>query len=183
MISYDVALQSSNWPTFQALQECIDRHRWPVKLGGEGNQQWTKPLEKVPYTLGIPVVFKGEPIELEASFVTLRGDQSVDINKKLSTIGAAHLNFKEGDRILTLTFRVNRSEYQAGFYVMAALIKCFNGYGFHGNIHGASDYADTLISEAVALDSEREAPIQIDDVRVRRMLDEFLDLSRKPKPR
>ena len=179
MINYDVALHSANWPTFQALQECIDRRGWPVKLDGEASAEWTKPLGKVPRTLGIPVVFKGEPIQLEASFVTLGGDQRVAINNKLSSIGATGRSFDEGDRVLTLTLRANIKEYQAGFYVMAALIKCFDGYGFHGRSHGASHYADALVSEAAALDSEGTTPIQPDDVRVKRMLDGFLDLSNK----
>jgi hypothetical protein len=37
MIDYGVALHNANWPTIQALQVCIDRHRWPVKFGGEGH--------------------------------------------------------------------------------------------------------------------------------------------------
>jgi hypothetical protein len=179
MINYDVALHSSHWPTFQALQECIDRHRWPIKLGGEGSPQWTKPLGKERYKLGIPMVFKGEPIELKASFYTVGSNQSLDVNGVLARIGATHVHFEEGDRVLRLTFRVNIKEYQAGFYVMAALIKCFGGYAFQGGSHGTSGYADSLIAEAARLESEGPTPINVDHIK--RAADAFVYLARKRK--
>lgn len=167
MIDYAVALHSANWPTMQALQVCIDRHGWPVKFGGEGHPRWTKPLTKTPGTLGIPVVLRGEPTELEASFVTLGSAQPVpyDVNERLASIGATHVRFEQGDRVLTLTFGANPKEYQAGFYVMAALIKCFGGYGFHGRSHGTSSYADSLIAEAASLETEGPRQIPIEDTK------------------
>jgi hypothetical protein len=179
MINFDVAVHNSNWPTVGALQECIDRRGWPVKLGGKGAQ----PLSNVPSTLGMPVVLKGVPLDLEASFVVLDSEQTIDINHKLMSIGADSIRFSEGDRIVTLTFRANIKEYQAGFYVMAALIKCFDGYGIHDRMHGTEDYADSLIARAAELEvaAEREAkegaPIVID----RSLLDKLLGLSRKEK--
>jgi len=179
MINYDVAVHSANWPTMQALQECIDAYRWPVKIGEKANPQWTKPLTKSPYALGLPVVFKGAPIELEASLSTLTLNDPLDINDKLAGIGASDVRFGEGDRVLTITFRANIKEYQAGFYVMAALIKCFNGYGFHGRNHGGQGYADSLIAEAARLESEGQTPI--DGVQAKRTLDDFLNLHKKLK--
>jgi len=185
MISYYVALHGANWPTMQALQQCIDRHSWPVRVGAEGHPQWTRPLAETPNTLGMPVVFKGEPMQLEASLVTLgpgkpfaysldvsqgQPDNDVfgykatklpqltfkplDINEQLASIGATDVRFGNGDRVLTLTFRSSKREYQAGFYVMAALIKCFEGYGFSADGHGKSTYADLLTAEAAMLAAE-----------------------------
>jgi len=55
----------------QQVRQCIDRHGWPVKIGDPDDPRWTRPLDAVAKTLGLPVVFKGEAIELEADFVTL----------------------------------------------------------------------------------------------------------------
>ena len=62
---------------------------------------------------------------------------------------------------------------------MAALIKCFDGYGFGDGSHGTSDYVDSLIAEAARLDSEGPAPIHVDDLK--RALDDFRALSRMRK--
>jgi hypothetical protein len=183
-VDYNVALLSGHWPTMQLLQQCIDQRGWPVRLGKETDPKWSKPLDATPGTLGLPVELKGEPIELEASFVTLSPTQSfaysfdrppdierngtkvfklhpedvlkpVDINQRLTELGAADVRFNDGDRVLTLTFRSDKKEWQAGFYVMAALIKCFDGYGFemqHGQ-HGRSDYADWLLKGAAHMEA------------------------------
>ena len=169
MIDYAVALHDANWPTMQAIQVCIDRNGWPVEFGRKGHPGWTKPLAEVPLTLGLPVVFRGEPLELEASFYTVGSNESygnsLDVNERLASLGATHVRFNEGDRVLRLTFRVNIKEYQAGFYVMAALIKCFGGYGFGDGSHGTSGFADSLIAEATRLDSQGPAPIHVDDLK------------------
>jgi hypothetical protein len=170
MIDYYVALHNENWPTMQALQECIDRHGWPVKIGGARDPQWAVPLDRVPNTPGMPVVFNGESVELEASFMTVGSDQpypyvlAFSINETLASIGATDVRFNKGDRILGLTFGSNPKEHQAGSYVLAALIKCFNGYGFNGPRHGASTYADLLLAEAVRLESDGTTSLQVDDM-------------------
>jgi hypothetical protein len=181
-VDYHVALHAANWPTMQALQQCIDERGWPVRLGAKGDPRWTEPLAPVPKTLGLPVTFKSEPLELEASFVTLSPSKSfgyrfdrpsdiqadgsaiyqmrpdealkpIDINETLAQIGASGIRFDYGDRVLSLTFRSSIKEWQAGFYIMAGLIKCFDGYGFElqQGSHGTSGYADTLLSEASEL--------------------------------
>jgi hypothetical protein len=178
-VDYHVAVHAANWPTVQMLQQCIDQREWPIKLGTKNNPLWTKPFASVPQTLGLPVTFNQEPIELEASFVTLSPTDSfgyqldrqpdigtndaslyhlhpnealkpLDINKTLLRIGASGVNFSHGDRVLSLSFRSNFKEYQAGAYIMAALIICFDGYGFElqGGQHGASEYADMLVRDA-----------------------------------
>ncbi len=187
-VHYYVAIHSADWPTMQKMQQCIDRHGWPVKIGGPDAPRWTKPFDGVPKTLGLPVIFKGEPIELEASFVTLSPDESftytldldrpsdletssgkafvfrphsefkfkpVDINERLASIGVTNVHFGYGDRVLDITLRVNKKEWQAGFYIMAGLIKCFGGYGFefYNRRSGTSSYADSLIEEAAEVEA------------------------------
>jgi hypothetical protein len=151
---YSVAVRGSRWPTMQALQECLDRHGWPVKLGDSTHPQWSEPLETVRYTLGIPVVFKGKPIELEADIAILDCTNMPEINRQLSVVGATHVLLEDGDRVLTVWLRVNIKEHQAAFYVMAALIKHFDGYGFGDSGHGTYSFADSLLAEAKRLEEE-----------------------------
>lgn len=162
---FSVAVNAANWPTMQSLQTCIEQRGWPVVVAKEGHPNWTKPLEGTPRTLGLPVTFKGTPMELEASFVTLSPTQSfaysfdgqlgeeprpVDINEKLREIGASGVRFENGDRVVTLTFRSSVQEWKAGFYVLAAVIQCAGGYGFEFQTgrHGTSDFADDLLKGA-----------------------------------
>lgn len=175
MIDYMVALPSSNWPTVQALQECLGNHGWPVKLCGTGYPHGEAPLAAVTRTLGLPVLFNGEPIALEASFITLGAAEAVDLNERLKLIGAQNVHFQEMDRILRLTFRVTIEEYQAGFYILAALIKCFGGYGFQGDRHGALDFADYLVAEAVRLASE--GPTQVTEEHMQFMRNSLIALA------
>jgi hypothetical protein len=193
-VNYFVALHNENWPTMQALQECIGRRAWPVIVGKADHPRWTLPLERTPGTLGFPVLFKGEPIDLEASFVVLSPTQSfgytlenahernepkpetsfvyggykrtysigttgfkpININEQLARMGASHVHFGYGDRVLSVTFMSNKKEWQAGLYVMSALIKCFCGYGFNeSGQHGKSSYADLLLAEAEKLGSQK----------------------------
>ncbi len=186
-VDYHVALHSADWPTMQQVQQCIDRHGWPVKIGGPDDPRWTKPFDGVPKTLGLPIVFKGEAIELEASFVTLSPTEPygwtfdldrkpdletgagrafvfrphsemkfkpLDINEALARLGVADVRFSDGDRVLNFTFRMNKKEWQAGFYIMAGMIKCFSGYGFdfYNRRSGTSSYADSLIEEATKIE-------------------------------
>jgi hypothetical protein len=178
-VDFSVAVQAANWPTVQSLQQCIDDRGWPVRLRTKEQPYWTKPLQTVPMTVGIPVVFNGEPIDLEASIVTLSKTESFgytfdrspdlqsgtmkqyrlqpdetlkpsDISETLSKLGASVVKFTYGDRVLTLSFRSKVKPWKAGFYAMAALIKCSGGYGFElqEGKHGGSDSADELAKAA-----------------------------------
>jgi hypothetical protein len=183
MIGYTVAVRSSHWPTMQALQACIDHHGWPVKLGDESHPDWTEPLETVLSTLGIPVIFKGEPIELEAELLILEPDQTVAFNQRLASFNAPPARFESGDRILGVIFRANLKEYQAGFYLLSALIKCFGGYGLYGHyMHGTPIDADLLLAEAVAA-AERESrpPEPITQEQMQRFAREFMAAVRKAR--
>jgi hypothetical protein len=93
-----------------ALQECLDRHGWPVKLGDNAHPQWSEPLETVRYTLGIPVVLKGEPIELEAQIDVLDYTNTFEMNRLRSVFGAADVLPEDGDRLLTLWVGTNIKE-------------------------------------------------------------------------
>jgi hypothetical protein len=66
-VDYHVALDAADWPTMQAVQQCIDERGWPVKLGTKGDPRW--PFDRIQGSL--PVTFESEPLRLEASLITL----------------------------------------------------------------------------------------------------------------
>ena len=55
---------------------------------------------------------------------------------------------------------------------MAALIKCFDGYGFHGGSHGTSSYADALIADAAKLEAEELAPPKTEEALRKKVIEE-----------
>jgi hypothetical protein len=129
----------------------------PVEL--EASIATLSPTESYSYTLDAPSPSELKPeLELEGGVKAFRLQElkfrPVDINETLNSIGATDVRFGYGDRVLTLTFRSSQREWQAGFYLMAALIKCFNGYGFepHNGRGGKSEYADTLLGNAAKLE-------------------------------
>jgi len=73
-----------------------------------------------------------------------------DLNADLKGIGVPSPHFKNGDYVLTLSFRSEIAEYRAGSYLMAGLIKCFGGLGFElqGPSFGTFAYADALARSA-----------------------------------
>lgn len=174
-VDYHVAVHAPDWPTVATLQSCIDARQWPLVI--EATEK-SKRLE-VGSTGGLSVRWEGNPIELEASVVTLSPtvsyaytferapDQAtalgrvynlhpdetlkpVDVNETLASIGASGVRFEHGDRVLTLTFRIDETQWKVGFYLMAALINCSLGYGFElqQGAHGGEDYAKRLEQEA-----------------------------------
>src|SRR5262245_13805757 len=183
-IGYSVVVRSSDWPNMHALQECIDRHGWPVKLGDESHPGWTEPIDMVPQTLGIPVNFRAEPFELEAQVSTLEPDQIIAFNERLANIDPTYVRFDEGDRVLTLYFIANLKERQAGLYVMTALVECFGGYGLFGDhMHGIPINADSLLADAAeAADRESKPPPPITQDELRRFARELLEGFRKANP-
>ena len=156
-VDYYVAVDQANWPTVAMVNECLSKFDLPLKLtGGVQNQ----PLAYVENTAGLAVELEGERFELEASFVqlsptqsyayTLFGFKPADINADLASIGADDVHFKDGDYVLSVSFRSDKRAWRAGAMLMGAMIKCFDGYGFElqAGDHGRDAFADELIEEA-----------------------------------
>jgi hypothetical protein len=174
-VDYFVAVHQANWPTAAAVQTCLAKRDYPVRL----EQAPAEPFSPSPGALAVR--FRGRPIELEASAVQLsptvsygysftrppdvshkdgemqlfqmRPDdvfQPADITADLARLGAKGVSFGYGDRVLSVSFRGSSDEIRAGFYLMAAMIYCFDGYGFEfqGDTHGAHAYADDLVADA-----------------------------------
>lgn len=75
-----------------------------------------------------------------------------DLNTDLKRIGYKAPDYKNGDYVITLSFRSSIPEYRAGAFLMAGLIKCSNGLGFEfqSGTFGTGDYADSLAQEAAS---------------------------------
>jgi hypothetical protein len=73
-----------------------------------------------------------------------------DLNVDLRRIGVPSPNYKDGDYVITLSFRSSVPEYRAGAFLMAGLIKCANGLGFEfqQGLFGTTHFADALAQEA-----------------------------------
>lgn len=73
-----------------------------------------------------------------------------DLNVDLRKIGVPSPNYKDGDYVISLSFRSSVPEYRAGAFLMAGLIKCADGLGFEfqQGLFGTADYADALAKEA-----------------------------------
>ncbi len=177
---YNVAVHQANWPTAAALQSCMSELRYPVMLTQtpgaplmtvgdalrlpvrfqerqvelENSVVQLSPTESFGYALDRPPDALVKTPELGAvELHQLRPDDVYtphDINEDLARIGAKGVSFGYGDYVLVLSFRSSRDEIRAAFYIMAALIKGFGGYGFElqTGAHGAGAFADGLVADA-----------------------------------
>lgn len=115
------------------------------------------PTETSTFDLGIEILGHKQAVIVQGGEF-----RPLDVNDVLARLGARDVRFEYGDRVLEITFRSSKKERQAGYYIMAALIKCFDGYAFqrHGDRHGRSDFADVLIKEAIELHGREDEPTQ-----------------------
>ena len=176
---YFVAVHQQNWPTAAALQSMAER-KYPVVLGQAPTQALVaiphagslpvrfenreieleaslvqlSPTKFYAYTIDQPPDARITTPELGTFEITQLHPDDVwkgsDINADLAEIGAKGVHFGNGDYVLTLSFHSAHDEVRAGFYVMAALIKCFGGYGFElqTSTHGTKAFADDLVATA-----------------------------------
>jgi len=177
-VDYYVAVHQASWPTAAALQSCMDERKYPVvlahapaqpfsvKLGTlearfrgrfvelEANVVQLSPTVSYSYSFDRPPdSSENIPHVGKVEVYKLRPDEKWkgnDINADLARIGAKGVRFANGDYVLTLSFHSSTDEVRAGSYIMAAMIKCFGGYGFEfqGGSHGAGGFADDLVNEA-----------------------------------
>ena len=178
-IDFYVAVHAPDWPTPAALNRCMAQLQYPVLIVAGAPDDADKPLKEVPNTMGLVVSFEGASLELEASIARLGPDspyayglgpdlpsvegisnlQAVtgpdafvpqDLNANLREIGVESPDFKDGDYVLTLSFRSSVPEMRAGAFLMAGLIKCSAGLGFEfqRGTFGTNDFADRLAQEA-----------------------------------
>src|SRR6516164_3551804 len=80
IVSFDyfVAVHNDKWPTAKAVQTALERLGYPVSLASAPDETFS--ITKG--TLGIPVIFEGHPIDLEADI-----EQATDANDPESLWG------------------------------------------------------------------------------------------------
>ena len=176
-VDYYVAVHQANWPTAAALQACLAERNYPVALEQAPPSPWTvaigslqvrfhrqpveieasvvrlSPTQSYGYWFARPPDANAQTPRGAAQAFELRKDEILegrDINADLADIGAMSVRFGNGDYVLSLSFHGVSDEVRAGFYVMAAMIQCFGGYGFEfqGPSHGTRSYAEGLVSDA-----------------------------------
>jgi hypothetical protein len=205
-VDYYVAVHQANWPPAAAVQACLVERGYPVRLE-------SAPAEPLSSNGALAVRFHDRGVELEASTVQLSATKAyaytldrppdlkaeggvevhklrpddvfapADINKDLARIGAGGVRFGNGDYVLTMSFHSSTDETRAGLYLLAAMIHCFDGYGFEfqGGAHGGRAYADGLVADAADDAQWVRKPSSADDLspETKRGLDEFLDYIHK----
>lgn len=152
---YSVAVHAPDWPTPAALNRCMTGQQYPVRIIAVAPEDTDKPLKETPGSAGLVVSFEGATVELEASIERLGGgsvDAQVpkDFNRNLRELGVRSPDYKDGDYVLTLSFRTSVPPMRAGAFLMAGLIKCANGLGyeFQSGTFGTTDFANGLAQEA-----------------------------------
>lgn len=86
-----------------------------------------------------------EPKDLKIDLGKL-GFVPKDLNTDLRGLGVPSPDYRDGDYVITLTFRSSGLQQPAGFYLMAGLIRCADGLGFEfqAGLSGKAGYADAL---------------------------------------
>ena len=179
-VDYHVAIDQANWPTVAMVNECLSEYTPLLRLTGGAPDQpladventlgLAVEFERKKFELEASIVqlsptqsYAYQPdtgseadeiggVKLpEGVKVYSAGDfKPADINADLASIGADDVHFKDGDYVLSLSFRSDAREWRAGSMLMGAMIKCFDGYGFEmqAGSHGREAFADELIKAA-----------------------------------
>jgi hypothetical protein len=73
-----------------------------------------------------------------------------DLNTDLRELGVPSPDYQDGDYVITLTFRSPGLQHPAGFFLLAALIRCADGLGFEfqAGLFGKADFADGMAQYA-----------------------------------
>jgi len=182
-MSFDiyVLVPAGSWPTARQLDDALVKAGYPMRLGNRAEAAWDAPLAPIP---GEPIKFKiedashaeilGKPVGSEMEMpheipmaVVLNGveldpDFGMEVVEDADAFNSRLLEFDDGpkaqngDHLIWFSHHVDQRNYNAGMYILAALILSFHGYGFEsqGMSHGREAFAKEL------LDSLYENPIE-----------------------
>ncbi|RPF71430.1 hypothetical protein [Aurantiacibacter spongiae] len=173
-MSFDINVHvpGHTWPTARQLDAALVELRFPARLGDRGADLWESPLAPVPLEpiittitdqqharlLGVEV---GAPYSMPNEMVMpvlLDGDirdpdfgiQSIDepseLAEQMAELGAAR-PVAVGDRLVWFSHHTDPWNYNAAMYVLVALIRSFDGFGFElqGMSCGREDFASELL--------------------------------------
>lgn len=182
-MSFDIyaLIPARSWPTARQLDRALLDSGYPVRLGERVDTAWEGLLAPVaaepirffiqdanqaqllgqpigseyefPHEVVMPVTLDG--IELEPDFGMEEVVGAEDLNARLSAFDgmpSAH----DGDLLIWFSHHTDQRNYNAGMYILAALILQFDGHGFEmqGMSHGKETFAKEL------LDSLYENPVE-----------------------
>jgi len=144
---YFVAVHRQDWPTAEHVQQNLESLGYPLRLA----EAPALPFTVADFLEGLPVVFEGRPVVLEAEIdVATDADDPESLFGYIAECAASNFKISNGDYFLTLTFRSDADQIRAGLYLAAAMILSFDGYGFENQAetHGGLDFAEQLLAEA-----------------------------------
>jgi hypothetical protein len=173
-MSFDiyVLVPARSWPTARQLDDALVSAGYPLRLGARSDAAWNGPLAPVvaepirftiqdenqarilgqpigaqmemPHDIAMPVILDGE--ELDPDFGMEAVSDTDHLNKKLREFEAGPVA-EDGDQLVWFLHHVDQRNYNAGMYILAALILQFDGHGFEaqGTSHGREDFAKELL--------------------------------------
>lgn len=147
-IDFYLAMPAANWPTTEAVQQCVAAQAYPVQI------------KRFPSLNSRHIVTDGVLAMIDGKEAYLEGDLAVasaiptDVNGLNDTLSASASpeRIKRDDVLMSIRVRTP-NEMRAASYVVSALIVCFDGFGFEpqGNTSGRADFARSLIAGAETL--------------------------------
>jgi len=113
--------------------------------------QGDDPIRDVPDTLGMAVELDDQPVALEVVTAAFDDPDISDdeTNETLAMIGA-DIRARAGDHLFAVALRSSPREWVAASYIMATLVREFDGYGYEmqSESHGRAAWADDLVQGA-----------------------------------
>ncbi|MEO7688445.1 MAG: hypothetical protein ABIS51_04100 [Sphingomonas sp.] len=171
-MSFDiyVLVPARSWPTARQLDDALLEAGYPVRLGDRSPLAWDAPLAPVaaepirftvqdanqaqilgqpvgaememPHEIVMPVVLDDVVLDPDFCWETLTDVAS--LNSQLEDIQAGAVA-EIGDHLVWFSHHVDQRNYNAGMYILAALILRFDGYGFE--MQGASHGREAFVRE------------------------------------
>lgn len=173
-MSFDiyVLVPARSWPTARQLDDALIAAGYPLRLGPRSTLAWDAPLAPVaaeplrfivqdanqaqalgqplgaqvemPYEIAMPVVLNDVALDPDFGIETLADAEA--FNSRLT-------DFEDGpaagvgDYLVWFSHHVDQRSYNAGMYILASLILCFDGHGFEmqGMSGGREAFARELL--------------------------------------
>lgn len=153
-VGYTVLVPSEKWPTAGDFQRTIASRGYPIQLTGLDTADYEKPLAPTKNVGGLDVQIEDQRVNLHAAMRAVSGKHFVDdeTNDILEELGA-EFRVRDGDYQFGVGLGSDENEWRAAFFVMAALIKDFGGYGYEmqSETHGADEWADRLLTDPLII--------------------------------
>jgi hypothetical protein len=173
-MSFDiyVLVPAQSWPTARQLDDALVAAGYPLRLGARSSVAWDEPLAPVAAepirfnvqdanqarALGKPVGAEVEipreiPMPVVLDDVLLDPDFGMETITDPDAFNSREEDFQDGpvaqfgDYLVWFSHHVDQRNYNAGMYILSALILHFKGHGFErqGMSHGREAFARELL--------------------------------------